>query len=170
MFASVLLEEAGPNTELSWLLYLFLAFFFLMVLVGWWVSRRGGGQAEVPNETHVHHDAPVISAEPASHVEGAPVELPHEAPVVPELVTTPDDLVRLEGIGPRVARVLSDAGITTFAALASANAADIQKILSAAGLQMMNPEGWIEQAALAANGDWAGLEKLQSELKGGRRR
>jgi len=43
-------------------------------------------------------------------------------------------------------------------------------VLSAAGLQMMNPEGWIEQASLAANGDWAGVEKLQSELKGGRRK
>jgi hypothetical protein len=35
---------------------------------------------------------------------------------------------------------------------------------------MMNPAGWIEQAELAAKGDWAALEKLQSELKGGRRR
>jgi large subunit ribosomal protein L17 len=171
MFASILLEEAGPNTELSWLLYLFLAFFFLMVLVGWWVSRRGGGQAEVPPATNVHHEEPMVHAEPAA------VEVRHETPVVtPETpavaapVAIPDDLVRLEGIGPKVARVLNDAGITTFAALAAANPVEIQKTLSAAGLQMMNPEGWIEQATLAAKGDWAGLEKLQSELKGGRRR
>jgi hypothetical protein len=35
---------------------------------------------------------------------------------------------------------------------------------------MMNPEGWIEQAKLAAQGDWTSLEKLQGELKGGRKR
>jgi len=79
----------------------------------------------------------------------------------------PDDLVKLEGIGPKVARVLNDAGITTFEALARANVADIQKALNAAGLQMMNPAGWIEQASLAAKGDWEGLERLQGELKGG---
>jgi hypothetical protein len=34
----------------------------------------------------------------------------------------------------------------------------------------MNPEGWIEQAHLAANGDWDGLARLQADLKGGRKR
>jgi hypothetical protein len=46
----------------------------------------------------------------------------------------------------------------------------VQKTLNAAGLQMMNPEGWIEQANLAANGDWEGLKRLQDELKGGRKK
>ena len=46
MMAMKLLEEAGPNTELSWLLFVFLGFFFLMVIVGWWVSsrRRSGNE------------------------------------------------------------------------------------------------------------------------------
>jgi hypothetical protein len=35
---------------------------------------------------------------------------------------------------------------------------------------MMNPEGWIEQARLAAQGDWEELQKLQEELVGGRRK
>ncbi len=46
----------------------------------------------------------------------------------------------------------------------------MKSVLNEAGLQMMNPEGWIEQAELAAHGDWDGLEKLQGELKGGRRK
>ena len=81
-----------------------------------------------------------------------------------------DDLTKIEGIGPKVARVLKDDGITTFDALAHANSADVQKALKDAGLQMMNPEGWIEQAKLAAEGDWKELERLQGELKGGRRK
>jgi hypothetical protein len=80
-----------------------------------------------------------------------------------------DDLVKIEGVGPKVARVLNEAGITTFEDLAHAKTADVQKSLDAAGLQMMNPEGWIAQAKFAAKGDWAGFEKLQSELKGGRK-
>lgn len=142
MFAVRFLEEAGPNTELGWLLYVFLGFFLLMVIVGWLTSGRKTEPVEVPHEVHAHHEEPVAA----------------------------DDLTKLEGIGPKVAKVLKDAGVTTYVALAKVNVADLQKTLNAAGMQMMNPEGWIEQASLAAKGEWTELEKLQSELKGGRRK
>lgn len=177
MFAAKLLEEAGPNTELGWLLYVFLGFFFLMVIVGWLTSRRGDNQPAETPEMQVHHENEASVHEPMIHHTAQQVAVPQETNVHheelihhEESVAAPDDLVRLEGIGPKVARILNDAGITTFAALAAANPAEIQRTLSAAGLQMMNPEGWVEQARLAALGDWAGLEKLQSELKGGRRK
>jgi large subunit ribosomal protein L21 len=80
-----------------------------------------------------------------------------------------DDLTLIEGIGPKVAEVLSKAGISTFAALAEANAADIQEILDAAGLKMMDATTWPAQAKLAAEGDMDGLEKMQDELSGGRK-
>jgi predicted flap endonuclease-1-like 5' DNA nuclease len=57
----------------------------------------------------------------------------------------------------------------SFADLASADAAKVQETLNASGMQYMNPEGWIEQAKLAAAGDTEGLAKLQDELKGGRK-
>lgn len=142
MLAIYSLQEAGPNTDLAWLLWVVLGFFLLIVVIGWLVSSRNGELVDVSNEAHVQSS----EAKPA------------------------DDLVKIEGVGPKVAKVLNEAGITTFEALADTNAADVQKVLSAAGLQMMNPEGWIEQASLAAKGDWAGFEKLQSELKGGRRK
>ncbi len=82
---------------------------------------------------------------------------------------SPDDLTRIEGIGPKVAKVLNEAGIETFGTLAHADRENIQQTLNAAGLQMMDPEGWIEQAKLAAEGDWDAFERLQRELKGGRR-
>jgi predicted flap endonuclease-1-like 5' DNA nuclease len=164
MSAMIFLQETSPNTELGWLLYVFLGFFLLMVIVGWLVSSRKEEQPVAPHETQSHHEEKVAAVEPVS-----PPSV-KEAAILPEAQTVPDDLVRLEGIGPRVAKILNDAGIRTFAGLAAANAADIQKTLSAAGLQMMNPEGWIEQASLAAKGDWVGLEKLQDELKGGRKK
>ncbi len=80
-----------------------------------------------------------------------------------------DDLTRIEGIGPKVAEALQAAGIQTFAQLAEADVESVRQILTQAGLKMMNPEGWIEQAQLAAQGDWQGFEALQAELKGGRR-
>jgi predicted flap endonuclease-1-like 5' DNA nuclease len=80
-----------------------------------------------------------------------------------------DDLAKIEGIGPKVAKTLIAAGITTFAQLADSNAGDIQGILQEAGLKTMDPETWMEQAKLAAAGDWKALEKLQAKLVGGRK-
>jgi hypothetical protein len=61
------------------------------------------------------------------------------------------------------------AGIPTFEALANAKVEDIQKILADAGLKMMDASTWPQQARLAANGDWDGLQKLQDKLSGGRK-
>ncbi len=137
MFALHLLSEGGesPDTTLLWMLIVALAFFLLMVIVGWLVSRNK--KPEVQHEAHGHHEA--------------------------------DDLTKIEGIGPKVAKVLGKVGVNTFESLAHAEIPSLQKTLADAGLQMMNLEGWIDQAKLAAKGDWAGFEKLQSELKGGRK-
>ena len=53
-----------------------------------------------------------------------------------------DDLTKIEGIGPKVAKALNEAGISTFEALSQAKVEDIQKILSNAGLKMMDPATW----------------------------
>ncbi len=153
-----LLLEGKPDTSLSWLFWLLLVFFVLMVVIGWWVSRKGqaeGGAAE----REAHHEA---------HPEAQHAHAEH-APQAEAQKARADDLTLLEGIGPKVASVLKEAGITTFAQLASADPAHLGSVLRAANLQMMDPRGWIEQARLAAQGDWEGLKKLQSELKGGRR-
>lgn len=139
MFALMFLSEGVPNTSLAWLLYIVLVFLFLMVIVGWLVGRKEQGQLEV------QYEAKKLEKKDA------------------------DDLVKIEGIGPKVVKVLKDIGITTYDELARAKVDRIQKALDAAGLQMMNPKGWIAQAKLAAQGDWKGLEKLQSELMGGRK-
>jgi hypothetical protein len=49
-----LLSEAGPNTELSWLLWWVLGFFFLMVIVGWWQS---GKKKPVQPPAHAHAES-----------------------------------------------------------------------------------------------------------------
>jgi predicted flap endonuclease-1-like 5' DNA nuclease len=118
-----------------------LAFFFLMVVVGWWVSRNKGKQVEVQVEAHA----------------------------APQAEKSADDLTMLEGVGPKVAKILADAGYASFADLANADAVEVDKVLDANKLQMLDSAGWIEQAKLAAAGDMEGLAKLQDELKGGRR-
>ena len=67
----------------------------------------------------------------------------------PKVEVEADDLAKIEGIGPKVAKTLNAAGITTFAQLSESSIGDIQGILQEAGLKMMNPETWINQAKLA---------------------
>ena len=91
-----------------------------------------------------------------------------DAPINPVSIEA-DDLTLIEGIGPKVAKVLGEAGILTFAQLAQANADDIQNILNEAGLKMMDATSWPAQAKLAAEDDMDGLKKMQDKLSGGRK-
>lgn len=81
-----------------------------------------------------------------------------------------DDLKKIEGIGPKIAELLNNAGITTFKMLADAEVTEVKAILERAGnrYKMHNPASWGQQAELAANGDWSQLKKLQDELNGGK--
>ena len=88
-----------------------------------------------------------------------------EPAVVPD---TPDDLVIIEGIGPKISSVLQAAGIITFKQLAEAETESVKQILLAANLRLADPTSWKEQARLAAAADWEGLKALQESLKGGR--
>lgn len=81
-----------------------------------------------------------------------------------------DDLKKIEGIGPKIAEILSGNGIDTFGKLAATEAEKIKEILAEAGnrYKMHDPTTWPQQSQLAADGKWEELEKLQDELKGGR--
>lgn len=82
----------------------------------------------------------------------------------------PDNLTKIEGIGPKIQGLLNDGGIYTFDQLANAKTSAVQAILDAAGsrYKMHNPGSWGKQAALAAAGKWDELKKLQDILDGGK--
>lgn len=82
----------------------------------------------------------------------------------------PDNLKRIEGIGPKIESILNDAGILTFQQLAAAEIEHLQTILGAAGerYRLANPGNWPEQARLAAAEKWDELSQMQAGLKGGR--
>lgn len=81
-----------------------------------------------------------------------------------------DDLTLVEGIGPKAAEALTEAGMTTFAKLAKAKPEAIKEILDASTSQLshLDPTTWPQQAQLAADGKMDELKKLQDELNGGR--
>jgi len=108
-----------------------------------------------------HHDTPTVAPHLAS-----------ESPdfVARTLPSTPDDLTRIEGIGPKISSLIQADGITTFARLAQTEVSRLKGILDEAGprFRLADPATWPEQASLAANGEWDRLSALQDQLKAGR--
>ncbi len=82
----------------------------------------------------------------------------------------PDDLKKIEGIGPKISELLVNAGIKTFQQLSEADVDHLKSILEEAGsrYRMHDPTTWPQQSGLAASGQWDELKKLQDELDGGR--
>jgi predicted flap endonuclease-1-like 5' DNA nuclease len=81
-----------------------------------------------------------------------------------------DDLKRIEGIGPKIEKMLNDDQIYTWADLATSPVDRLKSILRRGGdrYKMHDPTSWPDQAKLAAQGRWKELEELQDILQGGR--
>ncbi len=81
-----------------------------------------------------------------------------------------NDLKAIEGIGPKIEKILKENGIDTWKKLAETQVDRLKEILEKAGkrFQLADPGSWPEQAGLAAAGKWKDLEELQDRLIGGK--
>ncbi|MEM7353439.1 MAG: hypothetical protein AAF657_21765 [Acidobacteriota bacterium] len=150
------------------MVFCLLVAFLLGLLLGWlltrgrcqerivllevkWRRRLDAGRAE---RERLRSELEARSA-PASSAPGAPAA---------------DDLKRIEGIGPKIERLLHARGLTTWQQLAEAEVAFLQSILDDAGprFRIHDPAPWPEQASLAAKGAWDELDELRGRPKGGR--
>ena len=110
-------------------------------------------------------DRPVREKE----VEGVTPDVTQEAPItapVKKASSKKDDLKKIEGIGPKIAEVLAENGIVTFADLASADAKAIADFIKDVRGNHV-PDTWPAQAKLAAEGKWDELREWQDKLDGG---
>ncbi|MEW5720041.1 MAG: HU family DNA-binding protein, partial [Chloroflexota bacterium] len=78
-----------------------------------------------------------------------------------------DDLVIIEGIGPKIAKAFNKAGILTFKQLGDTPVDKLRQILHDANFPG-EPDTWPEQARLAAEGKMDELKRLQESLVAGR--
>ena len=79
-----------------------------------------------------------------------------------------DNFTIITGIGPKVAAILKNSKINTFAQLSNLNVERINETLEKANpnlLRLVDPAAWPEQAKLAADGDWEDLKTLQEKLR-----
>lgn len=81
---------------------------------------------------------------------------------------TNDNLQIVEGIGPKVEKLLHEKGTKTWNDLRLKSVEELRSLLAAASLQMMNPDTWPHQARLAAEGKWDELVEYQKFLDTGR--
>ncbi len=174
-------------------LVLALAGLALLVWLLWWLWTRGEREKEaqvveielepMPMAEETVEEQPVAALlasdepgdEPPATVEVTEPETLEPAARLEEIAVagSVDNLELIEGIGPRIAGVLREAGITTFAQLAVTGRDSLAEILRAADprlLRLADPASWPDQARLAGAGEWDGLAQMQRELRGGRRR
>jgi ribosomal protein L15 len=82
-----------------------------------------------------------------------------------------DDLKKIEGIGPKIEKLLHDNNIKTFLQLSKMTSEDLDKILDSAGGSFASHKSttpiWSKQAKLASKDKWEELKILQDNLNGG---
>jgi len=139
-FQAILLAQTGGRGGLPFWVWI-LIILLLVLLIAWVLFGTRREEEEVAPEAEVQ-------------------------PVEPQ--PEPNDLTKIEGIGPKIAATFQAAGINTFAQLAETDVEKLQAILDGAGIRLGNPATWPKQARLAAAGEWEALETLQDELQGGR--
>lgn len=126
-------------------------------------------------ETVVKEPAKVektVVSEPVKAEETKEIKPKETKAAKPAAPAKPDDLKKIEGVGPAIEKLLKAAGFTTFASVADAKTDALQAVLTKAGkrFQTHDPGTWAEQATLARDGKWDALDKLQDELDGGVRK
>lgn len=89
--------------------------------------------------------------------EAGPVIAPEVAPAPAPTPANGDDLTRIKGLGPKLAALLSEFGITTFAQIAAFTPEEVERIDAKLGrfAGRITRDQWVEQARLLAAKDEA---------------
>ncbi len=88
---------------------------------------------------------------------GAVITPPTPTPAAPAGAN--DDLTRIKGLGPKIAALLGEFGVTTFAQIAAMTPEEVERIDAKLGRfsGRITRDQWVEQAKLLAAGDETGF-------------
>ncbi len=164
--ASVLASylQADDGGGIPWWVWVILIIVLLLLLLIGFARQPEPGEPLPEPEERV---TPPAMVDDGPEEDEAPETAPDEG--ADDEPKPPDDLKRIEGIGPKISSILNENGITTFDALAATDPQRLEEMLDEAKIRIAFPESWPEQARLAAAGQWEELAKLQDDLKGGRK-
>ncbi len=162
-------------------------------LLSWWLSKLIGNKPEEieeikqgPSLKERYFDTPVSTTDtytpPLAHIEPQQAQPQGNALTLSrsDMINAAaaagisfsgkhNDLEIIEGIGPKIAELLNNNGINTFAELSKASVVSLEAILESGGdrFRIANPSTWAQQALLASENKWTELKALQDSLDGG---
>jgi predicted flap endonuclease-1-like 5' DNA nuclease len=159
----------------SYLPFILIALVALVIVV--WVLTRTGRRARViadDSGTPLARDVLAEGAAPAPRNQAlidaapaavkpepapAPPPAPAPAPAPAAAPETADDLTRIKGLGPKLAALLGELGVTSFAQIAAWDDDAIARIDAQLGrfAGRITRDQWVAQARLLAAGDEAGF-------------
>ena len=161
------------SSDLLFIIIVLLIAAVLGFLIGYYLRRRKAA-AEIksaePTGADVSENILTASAETHEIIE----KVNYDTAVAEEIMETEiglNDLQIIEGIGPKIEKLLRRSSIDTWKKLADGNAEEISEMLIAEGgprYKLHDPTTWSKQAQLAHEGKWKELKDLQDELQGGR--
>lgn len=103
---------------------------------------------------------PTAASPLGTDAEAGPQVMPAPAPEAPiPPGETADDLTRIKGLGPKIAALLGEFGVTTFAQIAAWTPEEVERIDAKLGRfsGRITRDKWVEQARLLAAGDEPGF-------------
>ncbi|MAU12021.1 MAG: hypothetical protein CL607_19520 [Anaerolineaceae bacterium] len=121
------------------------------------------GSSSAPSTPPIKPTTPQPAAKPAA--------APAAKPIDPSRPAQPDDLTMIEGIGPKSAQALYDAGVTTFAQVSQMSPEELHRIVKVeANVRILNEatRTWPKQAQYIVRDDMEGLKSFQQYLISGR--
>ena len=125
-------------------------------------------KVEKPKAAPLKEEKAKAPSKPKAETKAAK-EKPATVKKAPAKTAKADDLKKIEGIGPKAAEALANAGLESFSKLAKAKPEKIKDILTEASSRMahLEPTTWPQQAQLAADGKWDELKKLARQIERG---
>lgn len=154
------------SSDLLFIIIVLLIAAILGFLIGYYWRKRKAAE-EV---TEASENILTASAETHEIIE----KVNYETAVAEEIMEMEiglNDLQIIEGIGPKIEKLLRRSSIDTWKKLADADAEEISEMLVTEGgarYKLHDPTTWSDQALLAHQGKWKELKDLQDELQGGR--
>jgi predicted flap endonuclease-1-like 5' DNA nuclease len=138
-------------------------------LLGWllnWLLSKWIRSDETPTTSYA--PAPIAAPVAPSRLMAGGVDVTAAA-LAGFRVKGDDDIIIIEGIGPKIAELFNANGVSTFAQIAKMSVSEMSSILDKGGsrFKLANPGSWALQAKLAAENRWPELKVLQDELYAG---
>ncbi len=129
-------------------------------------------QNEKSTKTSLSADTPVAEVPNTTLPEATPLQaVPTTKTLTKEnqyqVYFNNDNLQIIEGVGPKIEKILKEAGYSTWGLLANASYNDLKKVMSDAGprYRIHNPKSWSKQAQLANDNKWDELINYQKFLE-----